>query len=93
MTPDRKKSKQEQIDVVRISMNRIEVNVDVESTESFNWEFTTAIQSARYPETKEQSQSTQEKNKPIHDQTSHFRTSFEYLVNYIIEIEEALGII
>ena len=69
-------------------MGRVEVNVDTENTKSLNWEFLSAMQNARYPERNETSQSTGENYKPVHDQTSHFRTSFEYLVNFIVEQEE-----
>jgi hypothetical protein len=53
MVPDRKKSKEEQITVVRMAMPRVEVSIDTESTDNVNWEFTTSIQSARYPEKRE----------------------------------------
>lgn len=41
-------------------------------------EFIQAITQSRYPQVKENSQSTSEKNKPIHDVNSHFRTALEY---------------
>jgi len=51
------------------------------------------MQNARYPERNEMSQSTSENIKPVHDQTSHFRTSYEYLINFIVESEESMGIV
>ena len=39
------------------------------------------------------SQSTSDNIKPVHDISSHFRTSFEYLLNFIVEQEESMGII
>jgi len=71
-------------------MGRIEVNVNTESIKSLNWGFVSAMQNARFPERNETSQSTGENHTPIHDATSHFRTSFEYLVNYIVEQEESM---
>jgi hypothetical protein len=74
-------------------MWRVEVNVDTENAKSLNWEFVSSLQNARYPERNETSQSTSDNYKPIHDQTSHFRTSYEYLVNFIIESEESMWIV
>ena len=37
-----------------------------------------AITQAKYPQLSERSQATTERTKPIHDATSHFRTSMEY---------------
>lgn len=92
-TPDRKKMIQDRIRVCQLNMGRIEVNVDTEDAKSLNWGFVSAMQNARYPERNDTSQSTTENYKPVHDQTSHFRTSFEYLVNFIVEQEESLWII
>lgn len=91
--PDRKKTIQDRIRICQVNMWRIEVNVNTESINSCNWWFVSALQNARYPERLENSQSTWENNKPVHDTSSHFRTSFEYLVNFIIEQEEAMGIV
>lgn len=44
-----------------------------------------AISNARYPTRSDNSQSTSEITLPIHDQTSHYRTSMEYLVTYLEE--------
>jgi hypothetical protein len=71
-------------------MNRLEVNINTEDYKSLNWGFTSAMQNARYPDRNETSQSTSENKKPVHDASSHFRTSFEYLINFIIEQEEGL---
>jgi len=46
-----------------------------------NDQFINAIIQSRYPETKENSQSTREKILPIHDDNSHFRTGLEYYVD------------
>lgn len=74
-------------------MGRIEVSVDTEDVNSTNWEFLSSLQNARYPKRDETSQSTSSNHNPIHDGTSHFRTAFEYLINFIIEQEETMGII
>jgi hypothetical protein len=74
-------------------MWRIEVNVNTENARSLNWWFTSAIQNARYSERLETSQSTSINNKPIHDSTSHMRTSWEYLINFIVEQEESQWIV
>ena len=92
-TPDRKNGIQERIRVCRINMGRIEVSVDTEDANSTNWEFVSSLQNARYPKRDETSQSTSSNHNPIHDGTSHFRTAFEYLINFIIEQEETMGII
>ena len=49
----------------------------------------TAILNARYPERKEDSQSTRPFELPIHDWTSHFRTALEYFVTYMEENKPA----
>lgn len=91
--PDRTKTIKERIRLCQINMWRIEVNVNTEDAESFNWLFVSCVQNARYPERNENSQSTSENITPIHDHTSHFRTSFEYLINYLIEQEENMWIV
>lgn len=48
-------------------------------------DFMAAISNARYPTRSDNSQSTSEITLPIHDQTSHYRTSMEYLVTYLEE--------
>ena len=40
-----------------------------------------AMENARYPRRSEDSQSTAEVNKPIHDYTSHYRTAVEYFAD------------
>lgn len=47
-----------------------------------------AVRNAKYPERRESSQSTTEAVKPVHDWTSHFRTSVEYFAD---NEPEALG--
>jgi len=92
-TPDRKKGIQDRIREAQINMKRIEVNVDTENAYSINWLFVASMQNAKYPNRNETSQSTSDNYKPVHDQSSHFRTSFEYLISFIIESEEWMGII
>lgn len=69
------------------------MNVDTEDSRSLNWGFVASMQNSRYPERNETSQSTSMNINPVHDASSHFRTSFEYLVNFIVESEESMGII
>lgn len=72
---------EEQIRIANGIMPRIKVN-------SYTCtEFISAMQNARYPQRKEGTQSTTENTKPIHDWTSHFRTSFEYLALFLTELE------
>lgn len=92
-TPDRKKGIQDRIRICQLNMGRIEVNVDTEDSKSLNWWFVASMQNARYPERNEMSQSTSENIKPVHDITSHFRSCFEYAINYIVEMEEWMWII
>lgn len=48
-------------------------------------DFASAIMNARYPESKEGSNSTSRSDKPVHDWTSHFRTALEYAVWYLLD--------
>ena len=48
-------------------------------------EFASAMMNAKYPERSDNSTSTAPNYKPIHDWTSHYRTAFEYLINYLLE--------
>jgi len=48
-------------------------------------DFAFAITNAKYPEVKEWTNRTTSPDKPIHDQTSHYRTALEYWVWYILE--------
>lgn len=48
-------------------------------------DFASCIMNAKYPERSENSQSTKSFTLPIHDWTSHARTSFEYLCTYLVE--------
>lgn len=91
--PDRKKGIQDRIRTCQVNMCRVEVNVDTEDARSPNWGFVSAMQNARYPDRLETSQSTSQNVNPVHDSTSHFRTSFEYLVNFVVESEESMGIV
>lgn len=50
-------------------------------------DFASAIQNARYPESKEWAVRTSPNSLPIHDWTSHYRTAMEYGVAWILENE------
>lgn len=91
--PDRKKGITERIRICTLNLHRLQVNCDMEDGKSLNWDFVSSIQSARYPSRNETSQSTAKNYNPVHDASSHFRTSFEYLFNFLIEAEEANGIV
>lgn len=59
----------------KLLMRRLEVN---DKRCDF---FIDCMLSARYPQQAETSQATGEKDKPIHDWTSHFRSAFEYFAD------------
>lgn len=59
----------------KLSFRRLEIN------EVRNEVFISAMRNAKYPKKREGSQSTAESRKPIHDWTSHFRSSYEYFVD------------
>ena len=88
--PDRTKAVEERIRICHMNMNRIEVNVDVDSDTSLNWDFVSEMQNVKWKLPKEDAEVWETKPKPVH---SDFRTSFEYLVNFIIEAEESMGIV
>ena len=67
----------EQIRLTTINLNRLKISNKCKS-------FISALQNARFPENKTR---TEPVKKPIHDWTSHFRTSLEYLMLYILENE------
>lgn len=71
----------EQIRLTRTNLHKLKVNEECT-------EFISAIQNARYPHRIEGSNGTTSNNKPIHDWTSHFRTSLEYLFLYLMKQEE-----
>lgn len=77
MLPQERK-KEEQILKTRTNIYRIRYNENC-------LDFANAIMNARYPERSESSQSTSVQSKPIHDWSSHARTSLEYLVTYLLE--------
>ena len=72
------RNKEEQILKTRNAMYKIRYNDNCE-------DFASAIMNAKYPKTKEWSESTSKKTKPIHDWTSHYRTALEYLITYLDE--------
>lgn len=56
----------------KLSFRRLEIN------ERRNEVFISAMRNARYPKKRENSQSTSESVKPVHDWSSHFRSAYEY---------------
>jgi len=46
-------------------------------------DFCAALANARYPKRSDTSQATTSSTLPVHDQTSHYRSAFEYLMTYI----------
>lgn len=77
MQPQEKK-KEEQILKTRTNLYRIRYNKNCE-------DFASAILNARYPERKEDSNSTKPFTLPVHNRTSHYRTALEYFITYFIE--------
>lgn len=66
----------------KLSFRRLEVNeVTCEV-------FVSAMRNARYPKKTENSQSTNEPVKPVHDWTSHFRSAYEYFIDNEPEDED-----
>ena len=82
---DTKQSTVEQrIQDTKSNMNRMRVS------NSCKW-FISAVSNARYPESKwDISNWTQARTKPIHDQTSHYRTSMEYAIDYFLMEEKRM---
>jgi hypothetical protein len=72
------RNKQEQILKTRTNLYRIRYNDNC-------LDFATAILNARYPERKEDSNSTKPFVLPVHNWTSHARTALEYFVTYYEE--------
>ena len=62
-------------DIAKRAFRRIEIN------EARNEYFISALRNAKYPERRENSQAQNEPLKPVHDWTSHFRSSFEYFLD------------
>lgn len=58
-----------------LSFRRLEIN------EMRNELFISAMRNAKYPKRRENSQSTSEPLKPVHDWTSHFRSAYEYFID------------
>ena len=71
----------EQVRITTSLLNRIRVNPRCK-------DFISAIQNARYPKREMGSNSTSENKKPVHDQTSHYRTALEYACMWIYENEK-----
>ena len=72
------RSKEEQILKTRTNLYRIRYNDNCIAFANF-------ILNAKYPERKEDSNSTRTFTLPVHNQTSHARTALEYLVTYLLE--------
>jgi hypothetical protein len=77
MLPEERK-KEEQILKTRTNLYRIRYNDNC-------LDFASCILNARYPERKEDSNSTKTFTLPVHNRTSHARTALEYFVTYICE--------
>lgn len=58
-----------------LSFRRLEIN------ESRNELFISAMRNAKFPRRRENSQSTSEPIKPVHDWTSHYRSAYEYFID------------
>jgi hypothetical protein len=74
----KERRKEEQILKTRANIYRIEYNDNC-------LDFASAIMNARYPERKEESNSTKAFLLPVHNWTSHYRTALEYWVTYVLE--------
>lgn len=70
--------KEEQILKTRTNIYRIRYNDNC-------LDFASAIMNAKYPERKEDSNTTRANILPVHNRTSHYRTALEYFVTYIQE--------
>lgn len=70
-TPHGKEQISQRIEKAKLRLHTIDLN----ETE---YEFEEAIMQARYPKKKDNSDATKESTKPVHDDTSHFRTCLEY---------------
>jgi hypothetical protein len=77
MQPENK-NKEEQILKTRTNLYKIRYNDNC-------LDFASAILNARYPERKEDSNSTKAFTLPVHNRTSHARTALEYFVTYYLE--------
>lgn len=76
-TPN-ERDKKEQIMKARANIYRVRYNENC-------LDFASALMNARYPERPENNSSTAPNEKPIHDRTSHYRSSLEYLIVYLLE--------
>jgi hypothetical protein len=74
----KERRKEEQILKTRANIYRIEYNDNC-------LDFASAIMNARYPERKEESNSTKAFLLPVHNWTSHYRTALEYGITYVLE--------
>jgi hypothetical protein len=77
MIPENR-NKEEQILKTRTNLYKIRYN-------DYCLDFASAILNAKYPERKEDSNSTKPFTLPVHNRTSHARTALEYFVTYISE--------
>jgi hypothetical protein len=71
LTTNRKSNLHERINKTKLWLNRLFYDSDCT-----DWE--QAIIQSHYPQIKEWSESTVEKDKPVHDENSHYRTATEY---------------
>ena len=68
--------KKDQIDLTRKNIYKIRYDEK-------NQDFRAAIMNCRYPSTGINANRTSVSDKPVHDETSHYRTALEYLATYI----------
>lgn len=71
LTTNRKSTLKERITKTQLWLNRLFYDSDCVSWEQ-------AIIQSHYPQIKEWSESTAERDKPVHDENSHYRTATEY---------------
>ena len=72
------RDKTQHISKTRTNIYRVRYNDRCDS-------FASAIMNAKYPQRRENSNTTTENKRPVHDWTSHYRTALEYFVMYMIE--------
>jgi len=77
MIPEERR-KEEQILKTRTNLYKVRYNDNC-------LDMASAILNARYPERKEDSNSTKPFMLPVHNRTSHYRTALEYLVTFLCE--------
>jgi len=74
LTTNRKSTLRERINKTQLMLNRVFYDSECHDREQ-------AIIQSHYPQIKEWSESTSEKDKPVHDENSHYRTATEYFAD------------